>query len=168
MLIRITALVAMALALATASPAQEPPESSGDSEPVFYHGWQECDHTDRFCVWGQLFNGVGPNKERPKPMKKGPIDACYQWDYNCSAPYQTVCKLHGTHGINPGHWGQEGSYFFALPANQSWRIKPRVTHSHLSWEPTHQIVPARSVAPGTTKGMNFTLLGSAASTSACR
>ena len=164
MLIRIAALVAMALALATASPAQEPPESSGDSEPVFYHGPKKCDHTDRFCVWGQLFNAVGPNKKRPKPMKKGPIDACYQWDSNCSRPYQTVCNLHGRHGIS----GQEGSYFFALPANQTWWIKPRVTHSHLSWKPTHKIVPARSVAPGTTTGMNFTLLGSAVTTSACK
>ena len=168
MLIRITALVAMALALATASPAQEPPESSGDSEPVFYHGKPDCDYTDRFCVWGQLFNGVGPNKKRPKPMKKGPIDVCYQWDSNCSRPYQTVCKLHGRHGINPGHWGQEGSYFFALPTNQTWRIKPRVTHSHLSWEPTHKLVSARSLGRKKLVELDFTLLGSAVSTRTCK
>ncbi len=131
---------------------------------MFYHGPPACDYTDRFCVWGQLFEAVGPNKDRLKPMKKGPIDACYQWDYNCSAPYQTVCKLHGPHGFQ----GREGSYFFALPANQIWRIKPRVTYPHLSWHPTHKIVSARSVAPGTTTGMNFTLLGSAASTSTCK
>ena len=168
MLIRMTALIAIALALATASPAQEPPESPDGSEPVFYHGPPACDHTDRFCVWGQLFDGSGPNKYRPTPMKKGPIDVCRQWDYNCSAPYQTVCKLHGTHGINPGHWGQEGSYFFALPAKQTWRIKPRATHSHLSWEPTHKLVSARSLGRKKLLKIDFKLLGSAASTSACR
>lgn len=166
MLIRITALIALALGLAMVGPAQETPESSGDSEPVFYHGEPDCDYTDRFCVWGQLFNGVGPNKARPKPMKKGPIDVCYQWDSTCSRPYKTVCKLHGRHGLRPKHQSQEGSYFFALPANRTWRIKPRVANPHLSWEPTHKLASASSTSK--LQKIDFTLLGSAVSTKLCR
>ncbi len=163
MFIQVISLVALALGLAIASPAQESPENPGSSAPEFYHGIPACDFADRFCVWGQLFEAVGPNKERLKPMQKGPIDVCYQWDSTCSAPYQTVCKLHGPHGFQ----GREGSYFFSLPVDRGWRIKPRVTYPHLSWKPTHKIVSARSIAPGTRTVMNFTLLGAAASTGLC-
>ncbi|MCY4189329.1 MAG: hypothetical protein OXD30_12680, partial [Bryobacterales bacterium] len=134
----------------------------------FYHGEPECDYTGRFCVWGQLFNGVGPNRARAKPMKKGPIDVCYQWDYNCDRPYQTVCKLHGRHGLLPSHWSQEGSYFFILPANQTWRIKPRVTHSHLSWDPVYKFVSAQNLGQKKLMKIDFTLLGTAVTSKGCR
>ena len=57
-----------ALGLAAASLAQETPERPGDSgvsEQVFYHGKQECDYTDRLCVWGRPFDATGPNRARP-------------------------------------------------------------------------------------------------------
>ena len=59
MLIRISALIALTLRLALASPAQDPPEGSGASEPEFYHGEPDCDYTDRFCVWGALYDATG-------------------------------------------------------------------------------------------------------------
>ncbi len=164
MLIRITALIAMALALATSSPAQEPPESPGDSERGFYHGKPDCGYTDRFCVCEKLFNGIGPRKKRPKPMKKGSINLRYQWDSNFSRPYETVCKLHRPHGLRACHRAREGSYLFALLANRSWRLKPRVAYSDLSWEPTHKIASARFVGRGKLLELDFTLLGSSAST----
>ena len=164
MLIGIAALIAVALAMATARPAQEPPESPGDSERVVDHGKPDCCYTDRLCVCGQLFNGIGPRKKRPKPMNKGPIDVRYQWDSNRSRPSGAVCKLHRPHGLRLSHRVREGSYLFALPANRTWRLKPRVAYSDISWEPTHKIASARSVGRGKLLELDFTLLGAAAST----
>ena len=96
-------------------------------------------------------------------MKKGPIDVCAQWDFNCRIPYQTVCRLHGPHGFQ----GREGSYFFVLPVNRGWRVKPRVIDPHLSWEPPDRTFAAGSVQPGRLKTQDFSLLGRAADTSLC-
>ena len=158
-------VIVLALLVTLAGSAQEsdaPSESSRGSGAVF-HGPPGCNYPGSYCVWGQLLNATGPNRERPKPMRKGPIDVCAQWDFNCSGPDQTVCKLHGPHGFDPA----EGSYFFVLPVNQGWRIKPRVADPHLSWEPPDATFAAGSVPAGTLKIRGFALLGTAASTSLC-
>ena len=165
MLGKMTSVIALALLVTHAGFAQESDNASGSSEDpdIAAHGIPGCNYPGRFCVWGRLYDATGQNRNRPKPMRKGPIDVCAQWDYSCSNPYQTVCRLHGPHGFQ----GAEGSFFFVLSVNSGWRVKPRVTGSHLSWEPPAQTYAAGSVEPGKVKTKDFSLLGTAASTSLC-
>lgn len=181
MINKLVLAVALLLAAATAVSAQDttPPADAGGDAPAagspspgtaphFRPGQEACNYSDSSCVWGQLFNSSGPLRAgRGVPMKEGPVDVCHWWDLTCSAPVQTVCELHGRHGWPWGpHWEEEGSFFFVLRTNQSWRVKPRVAGSHSSWEPTHEPVP-RGTAPGRIKIVRFNLLGRAASTSIC-
>ena len=160
--ISVTALMLLA-ALAGSAQENDTAADSTQNPEVAFHGRPDCDYPNRFCVWGALYDATGPNRNRPKPMRKGPIDVCAQWDFNCSNPYQTVCQLHGPHGFE----GAEGSYFFVLSVNQGWRVKPRVAGSHLSWNPPDAAFSAGSVSPGTLKTRSFSLLGAAADTSLC-
>ena len=142
---RMTAIAALAVGLAITTAAQGPPLGSGNSEPVYSHGEGEpkCNFTDRFRVWGRrLMNGAGPNKPRVKPKQKGPIEVCVRWDHNCSAPYQTACKLHEAGGFS----SHEGSPSIALAANRTWRGRPRVPTPHLSWQPPHKDAQAATCA----------------------
>lgn len=179
MIKKLALTVALLLAAATAVSAQDttPPANSGDDRPatrgpervVAPHGTpSSCPYPGSSCVWGQLVNSIGPLRDTPIPLEEGPIDVCHSWDYNCSVPVQTVCELHGPHGW--WRWGrdgeEEGSFFFVLRTNLSWRIKPRVAGSHSSWNPSQRIVP-RGVAPGSLRVFNFALLGRAPSTRIC-
>ena len=130
------------------------------------HGIPPCNYGNSSCVWGQVWDITGGQLPGQRAMKKGPIDVCHSWDSTCSAPVQTVCKLHGAHGGGSSSYA-EGSYFFVLPRNQGWRIKPRVTGSHLSWTPASKTV-SQGVTAGSIRIFNFSLLGTAASTSTCK
>ncbi len=152
MLIRFISLIALALAMGVAGFAQMAPR----------HGPPDCDYAGSSCVWGQLFDTSGPQLPGETPMDEGPIDLCYYWDYSCAVPVQSVCELHGPHGWSAA----EGSYFFVLSTNQSWRIKPRVAGSHLSWYPSSMVV-SQGVPSGSVEVFNFFLQGAAASTSIC-
>lgn len=180
MINKLVLTVALLLAAATAVSAQDttPPANSGDDRPVAgasapvtaphgQPGQAACNYSDSSCVWGQLINTSGPLRfDGGEPMEEGPVDVCHWWDYNCSAPVQTVCELHGPHGWWGRHRSEEGSFFFVLRTNQSWRVKPRVDGSHLRWDPTYEPVP-RGTAPGRIKIVRFELLGTAASTRIC-
>lgn len=181
MLNKLALAVALLLAAATAVSAQDttPPANSGDDRPAAGasapvtapHDIPEgaCNYSDSSCVWGQLFNATGRagSRGRPSAMEEGPVDVCHIWDYNCSAPVQTVCELHGRHGWPRGrHWEEEGSFFFVLRTNQAWRIKPRVAGSHQTWRPTERTVQ-RGVAPGRIKTIHFSLLSALPSTRIC-
>ena len=164
--ISVTALMLLA-ALAGSAQENDTAAESTQNPEVAFHGPPDCDYPNRFCVWGALRDATGPNRESPRPMRKGPIDVCAQWDFNCSNPYQTVCQLHGRHGLNPRHWTREGSYFFVLSVNQGWRVKPRVAGDHLSWNPPASVFPAGSVSPGRLQTRSFDLLGTAPDTRLC-
>lgn len=60
-----------------------------------------------FCVRGSLYNTSGTT------INYGPIDLCYGWDFNCTAPLQTVFELNG------------GQYYFQMSTASSWYVKPR-------------------------------------------
>lgn len=137
--------------------------TGGSGQEIQYHGPPDtCDYPGSSCVWGQLWDTTAGQLPGEKALHKGPIDVCYFWDTTCSSPVQTVCELHGPHGFS----GAEGSYFFVLATNQSWRIKPRVAGSHLSWSPAEKVV-SKGVAEGSIRTFNFALLGTAPSTSIC-
>ena len=165
MLSKSISIIALMLVMTLAGSAQDGDTTSESTQDpdIAFHGIPDCDYPGRFCVWGRLYDATGPNRWRPKPMKKGPIDVCARWDFNCSNPSQTVCQLHGPHGFQ----GREGSYFFILSVNQAWRVKPRVAGSHLSWYPSSATFAAGSVEPGTVKVHDFFLLGTAPSTDLC-
>ena len=179
MITKLALTVALLLAAATAVSAQDttPPAGGGGdapstetSEPVVgAHGpVTDCPHTDSSCVWGRLvsYTGRAGATRRGKRMQEGPIDVCHFWDYSCSAPVQTVCELHGPHGANPGHWSEEGSFFFVLRTNRSWRLKPRVAGSHRSWRPPEKII-SRGATPGSVGTVDFSLVSGWPSTSIC-
>ena len=179
MINKLALTVALLLAAATAVSAQDTtppangrgdaPTAGGPAQEVAPHGpVTDCPHSDSSCVWGQLLNATGRagTHGRPSGLSEGPVDVCHIWDYNCSAPVQTVCELHGPHGIRPGHWREEGSFFFVLRTNQAWRIKPRVAGSHRTWRPTEFIVP-RGVTPRSVNTVDFSLVSAFPSTSIC-
>ena len=167
MLSETISVIALVLLATLAGSAQESGYASESPQTperaMAQHGHPDCDYPGSFCVWGRLRDATGPNRARPKPMRKGPIDVCAQWDFNCSSPYQTVCKLHGPHGFEPA----EGSYFFVLSVQQGWRVRPRVTGSHLSWEPPDKTYAAGSVPSGDLEELDFVLLGTATDTGIC-
>lgn len=174
MLTRLIPLTLLALAATiagshdTGRPARENPSGSSQDSAgspgsvVPAHDRPKCNYPGSSCVWGQLWDVTAGQLPGMSPMHEGPIDVCHYWDTTCSSPVQTVCELHGPHGIE----GPEGSYFFVLPTNRSWRIRPRVAGSHLSWAPPESVVQ-QGAAEGDIRTFNFALLGTAPSTDIC-
>ena len=144
-----------------AGPGQAATGRSGPAIPD-HNPPDTCDYPGSSCVWGQLWDTTAGQLPGEKALHEGPIDACCFCDTTCSSPVQTVCELHGPHGRS----GAEGSYFFVLATNQSWRIKPRVAGSHLSWSPAERVV-SKGVAEGSINIFNFALLGTAPTTDIC-
>ena len=165
MFIKLTLIAVLSLAVNTPVSAQGGANDNSEEVPAGAHYRPPCRYGNASCVWGSLLDAT--REYNVRPMKRGPIDLCRAWDSNCSAPVQTVCKLHGGHGWRD-HSADEGSYFFVLPRNQSWVVKPRVTGSHLSWEPTLLRVNAGSRRAGITYVQNFFLRAQVASTNLCR
>ena len=115
------------------------------------------------CIWGQLFDASGGKDPFRHPMLKGPVDLCNSFDNSCRAPLQSVCRLHGPHGFQ----GREGSFLFKVTPNRSYIVRPRVTGTHLSWQPASERLAASRVQSGRYNILYFHLLGASADTDAC-
>jgi hypothetical protein len=94
-----------------------------------------CNVANHFCIWGQLLDSVPPPTfPQVSPFCtngnpcKGPVDLCYQFDTGCTSPIVRICQLSTASG-------EDGSYQFIVPINNTWRVKPAVGFGHLQWTP---------------------------------
>lgn len=128
-----------------------------------------CGYRNASCIWGQVFDRTGHHRggARPQALRKGPIDVCQGFDYNCSVPVLSICRLHGqgSRDSNPDHPGN-GSYWLVLPTSSSWVVKPRVAGTHLGWYPRRHRVRA-GIPGGTYRWVNFHLTSGTPDTSIC-